>query len=403
MNGKPLLQNRSATRRSFLATSVGGVVGTGLAAGLRANGGRIKGSEVFHPGADDRQESEATHDARQPAGCRHRVGVLAYSFQYSIGMFAYKNRPGDKFDAARFIEATREAGGEVAQLYCAMIASLDEDGLKQLRRKANELDVMLEVHGGSAIGKWSGPMFEQTLQRAAALGAKVVGCSFGMLLRPDKIATLGAWDEHVRQCETRLRELAKMARPLGITVAVENHLDFSVEELHDLIKKVDSPNVGVMFDVGNTIGTLDDPVEAADTLGPFTVATHFKDFAIEEVTRGFRFTAVPLGCGSLRLREITQRLLKHVSPEMGLSIELMNGQQFEVKWLEDRFWIPYRNRTARQVAATLRHIRSKAIDIDQFMPVEEIDELPHEEHLKLEQDRMTRCISHLKGILADLS
>ena len=54
---------------------------------------------------------------------------------------------------------------------------------------------------------------------------------------------------------------------------------------------------------------------------------------------------------------------------------------------------------ARQVAATLHHIRGKAIDIGERKLVEEIDTLPHEAHLALEQDRMTRCIAYLKKIL----
>jgi len=326
---------------------------------------------------------------------------VAYGYQYSIGLFSYKDRPGKKFDAVKFVEATHAAGGEVAQLFVAMIRDLDNDGLRRLRRRAEELNVLLEVHGGGALGKWS--KYEDTMRRTATLGCKVIGCTFGMLMRPNKVATLEAWDAHTKRCEARLRELAPLAKSLGLTIGVENHLDFTVEELRDMIKRVNSPNVGVIFDVGNTIGTLDDPTEAADILGPYTVATHYKDFAIEEVARGFRFCMVPLGCGSLRLREITERLLQHVDPEMGMSIEMMNGQHFEVNWLEDRFWIPYRNKTARQVAATLRHVQGKAIDIDEFKLVEEVDKLPHEEHLKFEQDRMTHCIAYLKGILDPIS
>ena len=47
-------------------------------------------------------------------------------------------------------------------------------------------------------------------------------------------------------------------------------------------------------------------------------------------------------------------------------------------------------------------IRGKAINIDEFKLVEEVDKLPHEEHMKFEQDRMTHCIAHLKGILDEL-
>ena len=373
----------NATRRDFLSAAAGTLIGAGLTASPPVS-----------------KASDAKRETGRPRK-RNRVGAVAYGYQYSIGLFSYKDRPGARFDAVKFIEATHAAGGEVAQLFFTMIADLDQEGLKRLRHRAQELDVLLEVHGGSALGKWS--KLEDTMLRAAALGCKVVGCSFGMLMRPDKIATLDAWDEHTMKCQARLRELAPQAKSLGLAVGVENHLDFSVEELRDLIKSVDSSHVGVIFDVGNTIGTLDDPTAAADILGPYTVATHYKDFAIEEVARGFRFTMVPLGCGSLRLRDITERLLRHVDPEMGMSIEMMNGQHFEVNWLEDRFWVPYRNKTARQVAATLRHIRGKAINIDELRLVEEIDKLPHREHLKLEQDRMIHCIAHLKDLLSSVS
>lgn len=190
-----------------------------------------------------------------------------------------------------------------------------------------------------------------------------------------------------------------MAKSLGLTIGVENPLDFTVEELRDLIRRVDAPNVGVIFDVGNTIGTLDDPIDAADLLGPYTVATHYKDFAITETPSGFTFCRVPLGCGSLQLPAITKRLLKHADPKMGMSIEMMNGQHFQVNWLEDGFWVPFRNKSAAQVAATLRHIRGTAINMEEYNLVEEIDKLPHEAHLQLEQDRMTRCATYLKGVL----
>ena len=174
----------------------------------------------------------------------NRIGAVSYSFQYSIGLFSYRDRPGEPLDAAGFVRKTREAGGEVAQLFHSMTDPLDEDELARLRRTADELDVMLEVHGGGA----QRADFDRTMHQAAALGAKVVGCSFGMMMRPDKIATLEAWDEHLSQCRARLRELRDVARSLGLIIGVENHLDFTVEELRDLIVELDSPHVGVIFD-----------------------------------------------------------------------------------------------------------------------------------------------------------
>jgi hypothetical protein len=68
---------------------------------------------------------------------------------------------------------------------------------------------------------------------------------------------------------------ASIAKPLGLTIGVENHLDFTTEELRDLIVAANSPRVGVIFDVGNTLGTLDEPTEAqmclARMLSPRTI------------------------------------------------------------------------------------------------------------------------------------
>jgi len=68
---------------------------------------------------------------------------------------SYCLMPGEKFDAVKFVEANHAAGGAVAQLFHSMIRDLDDDGLRRLCRRAEELDVMLEVHGGGALGKWS--------------------------------------------------------------------------------------------------------------------------------------------------------------------------------------------------------------------------------------------------------
>ena len=55
------------------------------------------------------------------------------------------------------------------------------------------------------------------------------------------------------------------------------------------------------------------------------------------------------------------------------------------------------------VGRAARNVRGKAINIDDFILIEEVDKLTHEEHVKYEQERMTRCITYLKGLLDDVS
>lgn len=327
----------------------------------------------------------------------HRVGIVSYSFEYSLGIFGYRDRPGDRFDVLTLLEKIRDAGGDTAQLPDSMFRSLSEDELDQVQRKALDLDLQIEMLGGVA---WNRD-FAGAMHRARRLGCNVVGCTFGIMTRPNTISTLGEWDEYLPTCRTRYAELLDTAAELHLKLAIENHLDFTIEELRDIVKGADSPHAGVLLDVGNPLGTLDDPTEAADLLGPYTVATHVKDFAVEDTARGFRLTMVPLGAGSLRLPEIIEHLWKHISPEVSFAVELLNGQQLEINWLEDRFWAPFRGKSARQVAATLRHVHGKAIDSGRFLSLKEVESLPHEEHMALEMEYVTRSVSHLKTLLKE--
>jgi sugar phosphate isomerase/epimerase len=336
--------------------------------------------------------------ASSAAPSPHRVGSITYSLQYTTGTMKYKTRPGGKVDIFGCVELVRKLGGNAIQIFFPMIEGMDESALKRLRAKAADLDVLLEINGGNGLRK----DFEKTFEVAKVLGVKMVGCSYGMLMRPDKIDTLEKWDRHLEACEAQTRAMGRAAKAYGINFGVENHLDLTLEELHAMIRKVNMANVGVVFDYGNSIGTLDDPLEAAEVLGPYVVATHCKDFAIEENSRGFRFTMVPFGAGSLHFKEITARLLKHIRPEVVFSIEMMTDQNFEVPWIVDRFWSAYRNKSGRQVAAALRHIRTKAIDPERCISQDEVDALPHKQHLELEQKNLQYCIEYLKRTLSEL-
>ncbi|MBT7843413.1 MAG: TIM barrel protein [Lentisphaerae bacterium] len=193
----------------------------------------------------------------------HRVGIVSYSFEYSLGIFGYQDRPGDRFDVLTLLDKIREAGGDTAQLPDFMFRSLSDEELKDVQRRAADLDVALELLGGVA---WNQGI-EAAMHRARAIGSSVVGCTFGILTRPNTISTLSDWDDYLARCRARYAELLETAAALDLKLGIENHLDFTVEELRDIVRDADSPHAGILFDIGNTLGTLDCPTEAADLLG----------------------------------------------------------------------------------------------------------------------------------------
>jgi 3-oxoisoapionate decarboxylase len=64
------------------------------------------------------------------------------------------------------------------------------------------------------------------------------------------------------------REAIKVAEEYGVQMAVENHIDFTADEMLSLITDVDSPWLGINFDTGNFLRSLDDPIEGMAKLAP---------------------------------------------------------------------------------------------------------------------------------------
>lgn len=338
----------------------------------------------------------ATSPNSATAQSPRRIGVLANGLHYSIGLFRYNNRPGSKLNAQQFVETTHRCGGNVAKIHQSMITALSDAELKGIRKRAEALNVALEIHGGNPLQS----SFEKVYPQALTLGCNLVGGTFGYFERPNKIASLEAWDAHVKRCSSRLKEVARAAKPLGITIGIENHLDFTTAELHDLITSAKSDNVGVVFDVGNSLGTLDDPTQAAEQLGPHIVSIHFKDYAVRETDLGFRLIPAPLGVGSLNLESINRILQKHVRPEVNFAVGTIIGSHVDVNWLEEGFWAGYRDKSPRDIAAALRHFRSKAYNSKELITSEDYDPLSVEERIALEFDHMKRSVAYLHALTA---
>lgn len=109
------------------------------------------------------------------------------------------------------------------------------------------------------------------------------------------------------------RKAVPIAEEYGIRMAIENHIDFSGQEMLSLLESVNSPFLGINFDTGNFVRLLDDPVQAMDALAPYTYATHIKDLKIQRgvpANEWYFFSSAPVGDGvvdNARLIEKLQR------------------------------------------------------------------------------------------------
>ena len=98
-----------------------------------------------------------------------------------------------------------------------------------------------------------------------------------------------------------LRSFVPDLQRAGVTLAIENHDRFSAATLARMIKRIDSDRVGVCLDTVNSFGALEGPAVVVETLAPWTVNLHVKDFDIARAPHqmGFAIEGRPAGQGRL--------------------------------------------------------------------------------------------------------
>jgi sugar phosphate isomerase/epimerase len=120
-----------------------------------------------------------------------------------------------------------------------------------------------------------------------------------------------------------LRESVKIAEDNGVVLAIENHIDYTSEEIEQILERVGSEALKVNFDTGNTLRMMEDPVAAARRLGTYTVATHTKDVDACRHVRPeewYFFSSVPVGTGLIDMPGVV-RALKDSGYEGVLAVE----------------------------------------------------------------------------------
>ncbi len=275
----------------------------------------------------------------------------------------------------------------------ATINPSDTEGLKKLRAKAEEYGMYLEV-------VCMLPKTDDTSQLEAIIkGAKELGalCLRSVCLggrRYETFSTMEEWQAFVTDSKARLartvRVLDRMKFPLGL----ENHKDWTVEEMVPLLKSYSSEYLGTCIDWGNNISLLDDPYELVEGLAPFAINSHIKDMAVEEYEDGFLLAEVALGKGFLDLKRITETILRK-RPKVKFSLDMLTRDPLKVTCLTEKYWVTYTERHGKYLARTLRMVRANK-------PAQAIPrptQMSKEAALQLEQDNIRLSVEYARDQL----
>ena len=111
-----------------------------------------------------------------------------------------------------------------------------------------------------------------------------------------------------------LSQLAVEAEKRGIVLAFENHMDYRISEIVQVVEAVASPWLRINYDFANCYSVVEDQVDAAHMAAPYTVMTHLKDMRVQSITTTGepQFFHAPVGYGSVEIAEIMEILQQNV-------------------------------------------------------------------------------------------
>jgi sugar phosphate isomerase/epimerase len=244
-----------------------------------------------------------------------KVVIDSYFYHRFFGeVYPDQKAPAKNMTMEDFLKRAKELEVDGVSLESCFFPSYDAGWFKDLKAQLDEYGFDRVYAWGHPDGLERGKNFEaydemvRMIPYAKAIGAdvmRVVGSSLMFRHEP-----------HGPQIEALVKMFKKavpVAKDHGVKMAVENHIDFTSDEILQLLQEVDSEYLGLNFDTGNFLRLLDNPVAGMEKLAPFVYATHVKDLMPDKnasPTDWFFFAGVPVGQGLIDNEALAKMLHK---------------------------------------------------------------------------------------------
>ena len=145
-----------------------------------------------------------------------------------------------------------------------------------------------------------------------------------------------------QQASDRIAAFVPDLHAAGVILAIENHDRLRAAQFAEIVRAVNSPNVGICLDTANSFGSLEGPEVVFDALLCLAVNLHLKDFTIHRFPNnmGFEIVGTPAGAGRVDCRSLIHRLFR-LRPEANVILELWPPADVDLESTirKEEFWI----------------------------------------------------------------
>ncbi len=245
-----------------------------------------------------------------------KVGIDSYCFHRFFGeVYPDQKAPAKNMTMQDFLTRAKELKVDGVSLEsCFFPTQTDKAWFKDLKAQLDDYKM-------DRVYAWGHPDGLERGKNQAAYAEMVAGIPNAVAIGANVMRVVGSslmfrHEPHGPQVEALARmfkDAVKVARDHGVKLAVENHIDFTADEILHLLELVDSEYFGLNFDTGNFLRLLDDPVKGMEKLAPYTLATHVKDLMPDKNARPTDwhfFAGVPVGMGLIDNQALAKMLHK---------------------------------------------------------------------------------------------
>lgn len=240
-----------------------------------------------------------------------RLGISSYTFGWAVGTDGH--RPPNALTAFDLIDQAADFRVGVLQIADNLPAAFYEPAsVRDIAAYADRRGVAIELGTRGCRS--------DHLRRFVAIARE--------LRSPILRVVLDAADDHPSEAEVVDRLAAVLPEFRGgdgrhaVRLAIENHDRFRAAALVGILRELGrrgvGDRVGICLDTVNSFGALEGPEVVVDTLGPYVVNLHLKDFAVRRLPhlQGFTVEGRPAGEGMLDVPWLLRRL-RELNPAGG--------------------------------------------------------------------------------------
>jgi sugar phosphate isomerase/epimerase len=256
-----------------------------------------------------------------------QIGLGSYACAWSIGVPGYEVL--NPMDVFAFVQLAHELGFSLVQIADNLpLQALTEAEQMRLLEQLKTLNLTVEV-GTRGIQKEHLKTYLEIAKTFDSRILRVVVDGKNHHPTPDEVIRLVA-------------DVLEDFERADIILAIENHDRFSAKTLADIIKTLSSKHVGICLDTVNSFGSLEGSEVVIDTLAPYTVNLHIKDFDIrrKKHNMGFTIFGTPAGQGRLNIPQLISQLGSYGKCKTGV-LELWPSPEasIEATVLKEQDWL----------------------------------------------------------------